>query len=271
MARSEPAIHAPEFPAGIDWINAPFVRVSTLLGRNVLLVWFWDFCSLNSLRALPYLNEWHSRYQGAGLRIVGVHSPQFDFGGRREEVESAARRLDIGFPIAVDSAYEIWKLYGTEVWPSLYLWDKSGVLRHHHFGEGAYGDTETAIAQLLKQVDGDLQLPAPLAPMRETDADGALVQVPTPHVYLEEDRSARSVAAGEQLELSYEGAAATAILDGEGVVDVYVDGELRTSIELVGPRLYQLVETPAHEAHELKLLFRAPARAYAFSFAPGPA
>ena len=265
------AISAPDFPPDTHWINAKFVRMGTLLGRNVALVWFWDLASLNSLRTLPYLLEWHRRYADLGLRVIGVHSPQFDFGREAATVERAVSRLEIPFPVACDSDYEIWRLYGNEVWPAQYLWDRRGVLRHYHFGEGMYRETEEAIGEALREIEEDVTLPAPLRALRPTDRPGALVKPPTPHTYLNDDRAAREVAAGERLRISYAAAGAAAVLDGRGQVDVLLDDAWIRTLDLDGPRLYELVDTGVHESHELALVFKTAARAYAFSFIPGPA
>ena len=262
-------IAIPEFPPELDWINARIVRLGTLLGQHVVLVWFWDYCSLNSLRSLPYLKEWDRRYGDHGLRVFGVHSPQFAFGRERANVEAAVERLEIDFAVAPDSDYEIWKAYGNEIWPALYLWDRRGVLRYYHFAEGAYEETERAIQELLLEVDEELALPDPVAPVRDTDAPDALVRPPTPHTYLEPDRSGRLVAEGERLSVRYAGVGAAAVLDGRGEVDVIVDGRRLRTIVLDGPRLYELTEHPAHGEHDLTLVFLEPTRAYAFSFAPG--
>jgi hypothetical protein len=264
-------ITAPDFPPDTRWLNAKFVRLGTLLGRNAALVWFWDLASLNSLRALPYVLEWHRRYEGLGLRVIGVHSPQFDFGADPDNVQRAVARLEIPFPVAADSDYAIWRQYGNEVWPALYLWDRRGVLVHYHFGEGVYRETEQAITQALREIDEEAQIPPPVRPLRPTDRPRALVKAPTPHTYLNEDRSARDVAAGERLRIRYAGAGAAAVLDGRGKVDVLLDGGWIRTLELDGPRLYELLDTGVHEDHELALVFKTPARAYAFSFAPGPA
>ena len=180
-----------------------------------------------------------------------------------------AERLGIEFAVAPDSAYEIWKAYGNEVWPALYLWDRRGVLRYYHFAEGDYEETERAIQELLLEVDDELALPEPIAPVRDTDAPDALVRPPTPHTYLEPDRSGRPVEEGERLSIRYAGAAASAVLDGRGEVDLVVDGEAGRTVILDGPWLYELVDDGGHAEHELELIFRTPARAYAFSFAPG--
>jgi thioredoxin family protein len=269
---SSPAadIYLPEFPKGIRWINVPFIATGTLLGRSVPLVWFWDYCSLNSLRALPYLQEWHRRYADAGLRVIGVHSPQFEFARDPETVANAIRGLAIEFAVALDPDFEIWRLYGNEVWPALYLWDRRAKLRHFHFGEGRYDETEAAIQNALLEIDGGLDLPAPMVPIRLTDSPGALVRTPTPHSYMNDDRSARLVRADEVLTITYQGATAAAVLDGDTTAELKVDGELRRIMRIHGPRLYKLVESGRHEEHALKLRFRGEARAYAFSFAPGP-
>jgi AhpC/TSA family len=264
-------IAIPEFPPDLEWINARIVRLGTLLGRHVVLVWFWDYSSLNSLRALPYIQEWDRRYADRGLRVFGVHSPQFDFGARRDLVEAAVERLGIEFAVAPDSDYAVWKAYGNEVWPALYLWDRRGVLRYYHFAEGAYEETERAIQELLLEIDDELELPEPVSPVRETDAAGALVHPPTAHTYLEPDRTGRAVEEGERLTIRYAGAAAAAVLDGRGDVEVLVDDERVRTLSLDGPRLYELVAHAGHSEHDLALVFNAPAAAYAFSFAPGVA
>jgi thioredoxin family protein/AhpC/TSA family protein len=264
-------IALPEFPPGTEWINVASLPARTLLGQGVALVWFWDYCSLNALRALPYLEEWHRRYGDRGLKVIGVHSPQFPFAREQGLVQEAVRRLGIEFPVAPDPDYEVWRLYGNEVWPAIYLWDRTGVLRFYHFGEGEYDQAEGAIQELLREIDADAPLPEPMAPVRRTDHPGALVQMPTPHRYLEQDRSGRRMAAGESLSISYQGATAAAVLEGTGKLDVLVDSERRRTLHLDGARLYKLVESGRHEKHDLELRFRDDALAYAFSFAPGPA
>jgi hypothetical protein len=271
MRPSAHDISIPELPPSIEWINARFVPLGTLLGRNIVLVWFWDYCSLNSLRALPYLNEWQRRYVGDGLRILGIHSPQFEFGRDRSNLAAAVARLELGFPVASDADYQVWREYGNEVWPALYLWDRKGLLRYYHFAEGAYEQTERAIQELLLEIDDELQLPEPLAPLRESDREGAPIGIPTPHRYLEDDRTGRTIPAGEELSIRYAGAGAAAVLEGSGKVEVLLDGEPVRTIELDSPRLYELYESPRHERHELRLRFAAQAKAYMFSFAPGPA
>src|SRR4030043_2471232 len=48
------------------------------VGKAVLLD-FWAYSDVNSLRDLPYLKSWQEKYFPLGLVIIGVHTPEFDF------------------------------------------------------------------------------------------------------------------------------------------------------------------------------------------------
>ena len=175
-------IYAPEFPRGLDWVNVAFLRMNTLMGRGAVLVEFWDFARVNSLRTLPYLREWHERYADAGLRVIGVHTPGYSFGRDRDPVARAVERLEIPYAVALDPDYEVWRLYGNKGWPGRYLFDRTGRLALIHYGEGEYEDTELAIGELLG-VDVE-----PMAPLRPEDAAGVLLEPQTADIVLPAER-----------------------------------------------------------------------------------
>ena len=114
-----------------------------------MLVEFWDFCRVNSLRTLPYLKAWHERYAADGLRVIGVHTGAFPPSRDEAQIEAAVRRLGIEYPVVIDMELEIWDFYGNEGWPGRYLWDAKGALFSMHYGEGAYAETEREIQGLL--------------------------------------------------------------------------------------------------------------------------
>ena len=153
---------APEFPPELEWLNVPFVRMDKLLGSGAALVEFWDFARVNSLRTLPYLQAWHERYASAGLRVVGVHSPGYSCSRDRDAAAAAVERLEIGYPVLLDPGLELWRAYGNRGWPGRYLFDRRGLLRDVHYGEGDYQAAELAIQEVLREIDADLELPAPL-------------------------------------------------------------------------------------------------------------
>jgi hypothetical protein len=181
-------IAIPEFPGGLDWLNVAMLRVQGELGRHALLVEFWDFARINSLRTLPYMKSWHERYADSGLRVIGIHSPGYSFGRDNGLVARAVERLGVEHAVALDPRFEVWRLYGNKGWPGRYLFDRSGWLRLVHYGEGGYLETELAIQELLLEIDPERTFPEPLEPLRPEDVPGAKMQPQTADVALPADR-----------------------------------------------------------------------------------
>jgi hypothetical protein len=179
---------APEFPPELDWLGAPFVRMDRLIGRHAALVEFWDFARVNSLRTLPYLRAWHERYGDCGLQLIGVHSPGYSFGRDPEVVARAVERLEVPFPVVLDPELAVWRLYDNRGWPARYLFDRRGVLRYFHLGEGDYAGTELALQEALREIEPDLELPDPVDPLRPEDAPGVELTPQTADVALPADR-----------------------------------------------------------------------------------
>src|SRR5581483_2332044 len=90
------------------------------------------------------------------------------FGPARDEdaVRAAVARLEIPYPVLIDTEFVLWQDYENEGWPARYLFDV-------HYGEGAYAETEAAIQELL-----GLER-EPLAPLRPEDEPGALLAPPS--------------------------------------------------------------------------------------------
>ncbi len=165
-------IPAPPIPGDLPWVNVASLRMDKQAGRPVL-VDFWDFCRVSSMRILPYIRAWHERYEEAGLRVISVHCPGFPPSEDPDAVRDAVQRLGIAHPVVLDQEFELWKLYENRGWPARYLFDKRLRLFEFHYGEGAYAETELAIQELL---DIDEEIGEPLRP--EDDPD-ALIVVPT--------------------------------------------------------------------------------------------
>src|SRR5215207_7767536 len=234
MRAPEHAIPAPPFPRGLPWVNVAPLRMDKQRGRPVL-VEFWDFCRVNSLRTLPYVKAWHERYARVGLRLIGVHTGGFLPARDTSNVVAAVERL------------EIWDFYGNEGWPARYLWDAQGALYSLHYGEGAYHETEREIQALLG-VEREL-LPA----LRPEDAEEVLLPAQTadqPGAY-----------SGP-----YEAGAAWAVLEGEG--EVSANGR---TFAVAEPGCYPLVEHAHHTAGVLDLEIGAGVTCHATCFTPGVA
>ena len=100
---------------------------------------------------IPQLRAWHEKYEGAGLTIVGVHTPEFTWEKPTESVRAAVRKLGILYPVVQDNDMAIWRRFGVWAWPTAVLVDRKGVVRYRHIGEGAYEETETLIKRLLAE------------------------------------------------------------------------------------------------------------------------
>jgi thiol-disulfide isomerase/thioredoxin len=138
----------PPLDGATGWLNSPPLSVADLRGR-VVLVGFWTYTCINWLRQLPYLRAWAAKYSGHGLVVVGVHTPEFTFETDVENIDRAVRESRIEYPVAIDSGYRVWRAFDNHYWPALYFADAEGRIRHHHFGEGAYQQSEMVIHQLL--------------------------------------------------------------------------------------------------------------------------
>jgi thiol-disulfide isomerase/thioredoxin len=148
----------PDLDGAIGWLNSTPLSSKSLRGK-VVMVNFWTYTCINSLRPLPYVKSWASKYQDAGFVVVGVHTPEFSFEHDPTNVDNAVRTLNVTFPVAIDSKGRIWQSFNNEAWPAQYLVDAKGRIRYHHFGEGDYGEIERVIQELLKE-NGAASLPS---------------------------------------------------------------------------------------------------------------
>ena len=132
-----------------EWLNSPRLTAAQLQGK-VVLVDFWTYTCINWLRTLPYVRAWAQKYKER-LVVIGVHTPEFPFEHDVDNVRRALRQMRIDYPIAVDNDYAIWRAFDNNYWPALYLLDARGRIRHHHFGEGEYEQSERAIQRVLTE------------------------------------------------------------------------------------------------------------------------
>ena len=245
-APADAEIYAPLFPGSVSWVNVATLRMDQQKGRPVL-VEFWDFCRINSLRTLPYLKAWHERYAELGLRVIGVHTGGFEPARDPDAVRAAVERLGIEHPVAIDADLAVWNLYENAGWPARYLWGLDLRLHSMHYGEGAYAETELEICELLG-VERE-----PVAPVRPEDVPGVLLPAQT-----EDQPGAYSG--------PYEAGGVHLVLDGRGAV--VANGQ---RFEVTHPGCYTVVEHPHHTAGELTLRVDDGVTCHATCFTPGAA
>ena len=138
----------PPLSGATGWLNSPPLTAADLRGR-VVLIDFWTYTCINWLRTLGYVRAWAEKYVDQGLVVVGVHTPEFPFERDVDNVRQAAKDMRVEYPIALDSDYAIWRAFSNRYWPAVYIADAQGRIRHHHFGEGGYEESETVIQGLL--------------------------------------------------------------------------------------------------------------------------
>ncbi|MBX5161217.1 MULTISPECIES: cytochrome c biogenesis protein DipZ [unclassified Rhizobium] len=160
--------HAPSFGGAVEWLNSEPLTTEQLRGK-VVLVDFWTYSCINCIRTIPYVRAWAEKYVDQGLVVIGVHAPEFAFEKKIDNVKKAVADFKIGYPVAIDNDYKIWRAFENSYWPAAYLIDAKGQIRYHHFGEGNYGTTEKAIQDLLREAGSQTAASAAVAP----DATGA--------------------------------------------------------------------------------------------------
>jgi len=300
--------HASEFTGITKWLNLPagkqVLKLSDLQGK-VVLVDFWTYTCINCIRTLPHLNDWYQKYADKGLVIIGVHTPEFEFEKKEENVAAAIAQYGIKYPVAQDNDYVTWNAYANHYWPAEYLIDAKGVIRREHFGEGEYDVMEQAIQKLLTETGTTVTMPT----SNITD------QTPTgrnsPETYLGSDRmvhhypivhlpsGTKTFSLANPLPVNsfsfggnwtigdeYSMAGKDAVLDynfqadkvflvirpGTGnktaSVRVFVDGSLSQTVTVDSDRLYTLVDLKGNPGnHLLHLEFVTPnTEVYAFTF-----
>ncbi|RRN63991.1 redoxin family protein [Caulobacter sp. 602-1] len=148
---------------GMAWLNTEPLLAGDLAGK-VVLVNFWTYTCINSLRPLPYLRAWADRYADRGLVVLGVHTPEFSFERELPRVRRAVAEQGVRYPVVLDNDFAIWRSFDNTAWPAFYFIDASGRIRHRRLGEEDYARSERVIQDLLGEVRGQ-RVTEPLSPV----------------------------------------------------------------------------------------------------------
>ncbi|MGH7175181.1 MAG: redoxin family protein [Minisyncoccia bacterium] len=160
-ASNETGPKAPELAGIAGYINTGGqpITLAQYVGKDVVLVDFWDYSCINCERTTPYLNAWYQKYKNDGFVIIGVHTPEFAFEHLLANVQAAVTQFGIMYPVVLDNNYDTWNAYQNEYWPAEYLIGKDGAVIYTHFGEGNYDETEGAIQKALDLSTSTTALP----------------------------------------------------------------------------------------------------------------
>jgi thiol-disulfide isomerase/thioredoxin len=284
---------APTLDADGAWINSPPRTLQQLRGK-VVLIDFWTYSCINCLRTLPHLKAWYATYHTKGLEIIGVHTPEFAFEHVTSNVQAAVKRLGITWPVMQDNSYKTWDNYANQYWPAEYLIDRSGHVRHTHFGEGEYDKTETLIRTLLgahgtmARHVADATPTGPLTPetylgyARLSSYVGSKLVPDVPAGYTfaksvpENELSyggtwrigAQRIVAGRdaRLRLRFSAKNVYIVLGGRGTVHALINGKPSATIKVDAQRLYTVRASTQSIDALLELRFTPGIQAYSFTF-----
>ncbi len=284
---------APSLHADGAWINSPPRTLQQLRGK-VVLIDFWTYSCINCLRTLPHLKAWYSTYHDKGLVIIGVHTPEFAFEHVASNVRAAVKRLGVTWPVVQDNRYKTWDNYANQYWPAEYLIDRSGHVRHSHFGEGEYDKTEGLIRRLLGTSGTSSRRVADATPTglltpetylgyaRLTTYVGSKLvpdvtapysfakSVPQNEVSYNGDWRVATdqIVAGPRarLRLNFSARNVYIVLGGHGTVHALINGKPTSTIKVDSQRLYTVRASKRSINALLELHFTKGIQAYSFTF-----
>jgi hypothetical protein len=146
----------PALEGATAWLNSGPLTPEGLSG-HVVIVSFGTYTCVNWIRSLPYVRAWADKYADQGLVVIGIQTPEFEFEGHLGNVERAIKEMDVRYPVAVDNDYAIWEAFHNHYWPALYFVDGAGHIRHHHYGEGEYEESEMVLQLLLREAGAEVE------------------------------------------------------------------------------------------------------------------
>lgn len=161
----------PSLDGAEAWLNSKPLTAENLKGKVVLFD-FWTYSCINCLRSIPYVRAWAEKYRDHGLVVIGIHTPEFAFERNVDNVKKALTTLGISYPVAIDNEYKIWRAFENEYWPAHYFVDAQGNIRHHHYGEGDYDESERIIQKLLTEA-GDKNVPVDIVAVNASGVQAA--------------------------------------------------------------------------------------------------
>ena len=142
-------VRAPEFPAGLTWLNSDKpLSIKGLRGKVVLLD-FWTYGCINCIHIIPDLKKLEAKYPNE-LVVIGVHSAKFATEGEAGNLRQAVMRYGLEHPVVSDKDMRIWNEYAVRAWPTQVLIDPDGRIVGQVAGEGNYATLDENIAKTIK-------------------------------------------------------------------------------------------------------------------------
>ncbi len=133
----------PELIDSGTWLDDRKVRLADFRGK-VVLVHFYAFQCHNCQANFHIYNRWYKSLREKGVELIGIQTPETAAERDPARVSEAAHRDGFKFPVLIDLKNQNWDAWGNTMWPTVYVIDKRGYVRHWWMGElnwqGAQGD-----------------------------------------------------------------------------------------------------------------------------------
>ncbi len=280
----------PEISSAAGFINTDKISISELVGKKVILVDFWTYSCINCQRTTPYLNAWYSKYKDSGFEIIGVHSPEFDFEKKYENVVAAVEKFGIKYPVVLDNDMATWDAFSNRYWPAKYLIDLNGKIVYTHFGEGDYDEGERAIQNALG-MNGEISSPENVTSVDfskvgspevyfgstrgksiQSETDPTSVEKNTAYLVGDWDFDYEFAENKSAAKIIYKYTAKNVYMvassQSEGLsIKIFKDGVLVKTLDIKSEQLYPLIEDSDYGEHTLEIQIDNPGlQAFTFTF-----
>ena len=150
MLDLEGSVRAPEFPAGMQWLNTDKPLTMADLRGKIVLLDFWTYCCINCIHIIPELHKLEEQFPDS-LVVIGVHAPKYSAEQITDNIRQAILRYDIRHPVVNDKNHDIWDSYAVSAWPTIALVSPEGRLIGEHPGEFEAPD----FAKLIESVEDE--------------------------------------------------------------------------------------------------------------------
>jgi DNA-binding beta-propeller fold protein YncE len=151
-AGTEPA---PEFPAGLDWLNTDRPLALEQLRGKIVILDFWTYGCINCIHVIPDLKRLEDEF-AEELVVIGVHSAKFENEGDTDNIRQIILRYGLEHPVINDADFTVWRTWGVQAWPSLAIVDPAGNVVGGHSGEGVYHLFQPVLNSLVAEFEGQI-------------------------------------------------------------------------------------------------------------------
>lgn len=109
---------------------------------------FWATWCAPCKQEMPHLNRLHDKYRDAGFVLLGINVDDDP-----AKAAADAAKLGIRFPVLLDGAKTVSRLYGLDAMPTTVVIDRDGRVRHVHQGyrEGLEAVYDQQVRALVKE------------------------------------------------------------------------------------------------------------------------